>query len=155
MRCDALCATQVFVALLRTCQPDGRRVLVRQALDTLTPALVRRLAPGDAKHPIWVRYTKKVLVEEGHSMPHLIHIWQLIVRHADLFYSSRHALLAFLHSTSFGCDGSWVLLHFAEGACLCGIASHVCNSLRTTIAVHRCSQILLQTLKQLRPVRRV
>ncbi|EIE23491.1 hypothetical protein COCSUDRAFT_65942 [Coccomyxa subellipsoidea C-169] len=80
---------QVFVALLRTCQPDGRRVLVRQALDTLTPALVRRLAPGDAKYPIWVRYTKKVLVEEGHSMPHLIHIWQLIVRHADLFYSSR------------------------------------------------------------------
>lgn len=82
---------QVFVALLRTCQPDGRRVLVRQALDTLTPALVRRLAPGDAKYPIWVRYTKKVLVEEGHSMPHLIHIWQLIVRHADLFYSSRSA----------------------------------------------------------------
>jgi transformation/transcription domain-associated protein len=80
---------QVFVALLRTCQPDGRRVLVRQALDTLTPALVRRLAPGDAKYPIWVRYTKKVLVEEGHSMPHLIHIWQLIVRHVDLFYSSR------------------------------------------------------------------
>ncbi|BDA47386.1 probable transcription-associated protein 1 [Coccomyxa sp. Obi] len=80
---------QVFVALLRTCQPDGRRVLVRQALDTLTPALVRRLAPGDARYPIWVRYTKKVLVEEGHSMPHLIHIWQLIVRHADLFYSSR------------------------------------------------------------------
>ena len=60
---------QVFVALLRTCQPDGRRVLVRQALDTLTPALVRRLAPGDAKYPIWVRYTKKVLVEEGHSIP--------------------------------------------------------------------------------------
>ena len=62
------------MALLRTCQADARRVLVRQALDTLTPALVRRLAPGDARYPIWVRYTKKVLVEEGHSMPHLIHI---------------------------------------------------------------------------------
>jgi transformation/transcription domain-associated protein len=80
---------QVFVALLRTCQADSRRVLVRQALDTLTPALVRRLAPGDLKYPIWVRYTKKVLVEEGHSMPHLYHIWQLIVRHADLFYTAR------------------------------------------------------------------
>ena len=29
------------------------------------------------------------LVEEGHSTPHLIHIWQLLVRHADLYYSSR------------------------------------------------------------------
>jgi transformation/transcription domain-associated protein len=87
---------QVFVALLRTCQADSRRVLVRQALDTLTPALVRRLAPGDARYPIWVRYTKKVLVEEGHSMPHLIHIWQLIARHAHLFFSSRCAPPAIL-----------------------------------------------------------
>ena len=77
------------MALLRTCQVDVRRPLVRQALDVLTPALERRLAPGDAKYPIWVRYTKKVLVEEGHSMPHLVHIWQLIVRHPSLFYASR------------------------------------------------------------------
>ncbi|KAK9813301.1 hypothetical protein WJX72_012102 [[Myrmecia] bisecta] len=80
---------QVFVALLRTPQPDARRVLVRQALDVLTPALVRRVSLGDWKYPIWVRYTKKVLVEEGHSLQHLMHIWQLLVRHADLFYSSR------------------------------------------------------------------
>jgi len=79
------------VALLRTCQPDARRALVLQALDTLTPALVRRLEPGDARFPTWVRYTKKVLVEEGASLPHLVHIWQLIVRHAPLFYSSRRA----------------------------------------------------------------
>ncbi len=79
------------MALLRTCQPDARRALVLQALDTLTPALVRRLEPGDARFPTWVRYTKKVLVEEGASLPHLVHIWQLIVRHAPLFYSSRRA----------------------------------------------------------------
>ena len=82
-------AAQVFVALLRLCQADNKKALVRDALDTLTPVLVRRLAPGDLKYPIWVRYTKKVLVEEGHSTPHLIHIWQLLVRHADLYYSSR------------------------------------------------------------------
>ena len=82
-------AVQVFVALLRLCQADNKKALVRDALDTLTPVLVRRLAPGDLKYPIWVRYTKKVLVEEGHSTPHLIHIWQLLVRHADLYYSSR------------------------------------------------------------------
>lgn len=79
---------QVFVALLRTCQPENR-VLVRQALDVLMPALPRRLPLGDYKIPIWIRYTKKILVEEGHSVPNIIHIFQLIVRHSDLFYSCR------------------------------------------------------------------
>ena len=31
----------------------------------------------------------QVLLDEGHSMTHMVHIWQLIVRHADLFYASR------------------------------------------------------------------
>ena len=31
----------------------------------------------------------QTLVEEGHIPSHLIHIWQLIVRHADLYYPSR------------------------------------------------------------------
>ena len=52
---------QVFVALLRACQPDGRRTLVRQALDVLTPALVKRLPmTPEHKYPIWIRYTKRV-----------------------------------------------------------------------------------------------
>ena len=79
---------QVFVALLRACQPEGR-ALVRKALDVLAPALPRRLSSGEHRFPIWIRYTKKILVEESHSMPHLIHIWQLVVRHPDLFYESR------------------------------------------------------------------
>ena len=79
---------QVFIALLRTCQPENR-LLVRQALDILMPALPRRLPPGDSRVPIWIRYTKKILVEEGHSIPNLIHIFQLIVRHSELFYSCR------------------------------------------------------------------
>ncbi|KAK9136460.1 hypothetical protein Syun_015790 [Stephania yunnanensis] len=79
---------QVFVALLRTCQPENK-MLVKQALDILMPALPRRLPPGDFRMPIWIRYTKKILVEEGHSIPNLIHLFQLIVRHADLFYSCR------------------------------------------------------------------
>ena len=64
-------------------------MLVKQALDILMPALPRRLPPGDNRMPIWIRYTKKILVEEGHSMPNLIHIFQLIVRHSDLFYGCR------------------------------------------------------------------
>ncbi|KAK9855808.1 hypothetical protein WJX84_006870 [Apatococcus fuscideae] len=80
---------QVFVALLRATHADSRRGLVKQALDVLTPALSKRLPQGDQRYPIWVRYTKKVLVEENQSLPHLTHIWQLIVAHPDLFYSSR------------------------------------------------------------------
>lgn len=64
-------------------------MLVKQALDILMPALPRRLPLGDSRMPIWIRYTKKILVEEGHSIPNLIHIFQLIVRHSDLFYSCR------------------------------------------------------------------
>lgn len=80
---------QVFVALLRTCQQENK-MLVKQALDILMPALPRRLPlVGDSRMPIWIRYTKKILVEEGHSVPNLIHIFQLIVRHSDLFYSCR------------------------------------------------------------------
>ncbi|KAJ4791719.1 Transformation/transcription domain-associated protein [Rhynchospora pubera] len=79
---------QVFIALLRTCQPENK-MLVRQALDILMPALPKRLPPGDTRVPIWIRYTKKILVEEGHSIPNMIHIFQLIVRHSDLFYSCR------------------------------------------------------------------
>ena len=46
---------QVFVALLRISQPDGRRAIVRQALDVLTPALVKRLPQGENRYPIWIR----------------------------------------------------------------------------------------------------
>lgn len=81
---------QVYVALLRACQGDGKD-LVQQALDILTPALPRRLIhnPVDHKYPIWIRYTKKILMEEGHSIPNLVHIWQLIARHPNLFYVAR------------------------------------------------------------------
>ena len=56
-------ACQVFVALLRTTEQDGKKPLVRQALDVLAPALHKRLPPPGPteRFPIWVRYTKKVL----------------------------------------------------------------------------------------------
>jgi transformation/transcription domain-associated protein len=57
-------------------------------LDILTPALPMRLPAGDHKYPTWIKWTKKIIVEEGHSLPQLIHIWQLVVRHPALFYSS-------------------------------------------------------------------
>ena len=83
-------ALQVFVALLRTSQADGRRGAAREALDVLTPALARRLPPaaGD-RFPAWVGYVKKVLDEEAHSASHLAHVWGLVARHGPLFYPAR------------------------------------------------------------------
>ena len=75
---------QVFVALLRACQPEAREP-VRQALGALTPALPKRL-PRATTSTRFGSGTKKILVEEGHSLPHLIHVWNLIVRHESHFY---------------------------------------------------------------------
>eukprot|EP00457_Paulinella_chromatophora_P000070 gb/GEZN01000070.1/.p1 GENE.gb/GEZN01000070.1/~~gb/GEZN01000070.1/.p1 ORF type:complete len:2436 (+),score=418.65 gb/GEZN01000070.1/:121-7308(+) len=79
---------QVYVALLRAYQPESKS-LVCKALDSLMPALPKRLPPGEHKYPTWIKWTKKIIVEEGHLVPQLIHIWNLIIRHPDLFYSSR------------------------------------------------------------------
>ena len=37
----------------------------------------------------WIKWTKKILVEEGHSLPQLVHILQLLARHPTLFYPCR------------------------------------------------------------------
>ncbi|KAM7251269.1 hypothetical protein ACFE04_023152 [Oxalis oulophora] len=78
---------QVFIALLKTHEPENN-ILVKQALDVLMPALPKRL-PLDSRMPLWIRYIKKVLVEESHSTPNLVHVFQLIIRHSDLFYKFR------------------------------------------------------------------
>jgi hypothetical protein len=53
---------QVFVALLRTCQPEAR-TLVRDALNILVPALPRRLPLTEGwRTPTWIRYARKVRV---------------------------------------------------------------------------------------------
>lgn len=38
---------------------------------------------------MWIRLTKKILVEEGHVPAQLIHILGLLVRHPALFYPAR------------------------------------------------------------------
>ncbi len=88
------------MALLRACQPDIKKPLIREALDVLMPILVRgstdpatgggsAVTASSGRLPMWVRYMKKVLTEESQSLPHLVHLWQLILRHPDLFYASR------------------------------------------------------------------
>ncbi|KAJ3100237.1 hypothetical protein HDU97_002421, partial [Phlyctochytrium planicorne] len=81
---------QIFVALLRAHQLEGR-MLVKQALDILIPVLPRRIpvTANDSRVPLWVRWTRKIIVEDGHSISQLLTIYQLIIRHADLFYKTK------------------------------------------------------------------
>ena len=78
---------QVYVALLRSYQPEAKD-LVRLALDILIPALLRRLEIEDFRRAI--KYTNKIMYEEGNSVPQLAHIWNVIVRHPEIFFRHRH-----------------------------------------------------------------
>ncbi|CAG2066263.1 unnamed protein product, partial [Timema podura] len=67
----------VFRSLLKAHAVEARAV-VKQALEILTPSLPLRMEDG---YTMLTHWTKKIIVEEGHSMQQLFHILQLIVRH--------------------------------------------------------------------------
>ncbi|GAA5967961.1 hypothetical protein JCM21900_003879 [Sporobolomyces salmonicolor] len=89
---------QIYVALLRAHQPEARN-LVREALDILAPALPKRMAGGGGtggatgtggpSEVMWAKWTRKILIEEGSTTPLLVNVYQLIVRHPDLFFGTR------------------------------------------------------------------
>ncbi|GAA5907251.1 hypothetical protein JCM6882_008402 [Rhodosporidiobolus microsporus] len=83
---------QIYVALLRAHQPEARQ-LVREALDVLAPSLPKRMpgggAAGSSQIPGWAYFTRRTLIEEGSTMTVLVNIYQLVVRHSDLFYAAR------------------------------------------------------------------
>jgi len=78
----------VYQALLKAHQNEPR-VLVRQALDILTPVLAKRFPSEKGKMPEWIRRTKRIVSEDGNALPQLVLIWQLLVRHPDVFYEYR------------------------------------------------------------------
>lgn len=80
---------QVFHSLLKAHAVDARS-LVRQALEIITPALPYRMDDGNQMLNHW---TRKIILEEGHSMQQLNHILQLIVRHYKVYYPVRHQLV--------------------------------------------------------------
>ncbi|KAK4050349.1 transcription-associated protein 1 [Microbotryomycetes sp. JL221] len=81
---------QIYVALLKSHQPEAR-ALVREALDILAPSLPKKIPPGanESGPPYWAKWTRKILIEDSGSMALLVNIYQLIVRHPDLFYPTR------------------------------------------------------------------
>ncbi|XP_076072619.1 transformation/transcription domain-associated protein-like isoform X5 [Mytilus galloprovincialis] len=80
---------QVFHSLLKAHAVEARSV-VRQALEILTPAMPGRMEDGNGMLTHW---TKKIIVEEGHTVAQLVHILQLIVRHYKVYYPVRHHLI--------------------------------------------------------------
>lgn len=67
----------MFHSLLKAHAVEARSV-VRQALEILTPAMPQRMEDGNTMLTHW---TKKIIVEDGHSVQQLFHILQLVVRH--------------------------------------------------------------------------
>jgi transformation/transcription domain-associated protein len=80
---------QVFHSLLKAHAVDARN-LVRQALEVITPAMPLRMEDGNQMLTHW---TRKIILEEGHSMQQLHHILQLIVRHHKVYYPVRQQLV--------------------------------------------------------------
>ena len=80
---------QVFVPLLRAHQSEAKH-LVKEALDILMPTLNARLSESNTgAFPTWTHCTRKIIIEDGHSLPQLIHVMHLLVRHPKLFYPTR------------------------------------------------------------------
>ena len=82
---------QIFVSLLKAHQPETR-ILVRQALDVLLPIMSERVpvdSGASGQTAVFVRWTRKIMIEESHIMSQLMSIYQLIIRHSPVFYTSR------------------------------------------------------------------
>lgn len=91
---------QVFHSLLKAHTMEARAI-VRQAMAILTPAVPARMEDG---HQMLTHWTRKIIVEEGHTVPQLVHILHLIVQH---FRVSTHVVNSappvFLQPITDGC----------------------------------------------------
>lgn len=80
---------QVFHSLLKAHASEAKLV-IRQALDILTPTFATRTEEGYITLATW---TKKILIEEHHLVPQLAHIIYIIVKYHKVFYFIRHMLI--------------------------------------------------------------
>lgn len=85
---------QVFHSLLKAHAVEARTV-VKQALEILTPAMPVRMEDGNNMLTHW---TKKIIVEEGHTLAQLVHMLQLLVRHYKVFKTAKYKLIQMLRS---------------------------------------------------------
>ncbi|KIJ57798.1 hypothetical protein HYDPIDRAFT_34782, partial [Hydnomerulius pinastri MD-312] len=78
---------RAWTGLLRPPHTEGK-LLIKQALDILAPALPRSGA-NDVGYPQWAKTTRRLLAEEGNGFQQIIMIYQLLVRQPHLFYPVR------------------------------------------------------------------
>ncbi|CAO3698502.1 unnamed protein product [Rhizopus microsporus] len=84
---------QIYAALLRSHLSEARS-LVRQGLDIISPVLPSRVSQtANERIPTWIRLTRKVIVEDTHSISQMVNVYQLLVRHPELFYDYREHFL--------------------------------------------------------------
>lgn len=74
---------QIYVALLKTHQNEAK-CLVKQALDLMAPVLPKRV-----NSPLWAKWPRRVLSEDGHNVTQVVNIYQFVVRHPELFFDFR------------------------------------------------------------------
>ncbi|KAG1145231.1 hypothetical protein G6F37_006937 [Rhizopus arrhizus] len=84
---------QIYAALLRAHSSEAR-VLVKQGLDIIAPVLPQRIVTqNNERVPTWIRLTRKVVVEDTHSISQMVNVYQLLIRHSDLFFEYREHFL--------------------------------------------------------------
>ncbi|KAI8806472.1 hypothetical protein BJ742DRAFT_680099, partial [Cladochytrium replicatum] len=96
---------------LFTFQMGDTKMLVRQALDILVPVLPERTAvagkdvrtgstgpgastPAAPNKPMWVRWFRRALVEDGQNSMQMIPIFQCLVNHSNVFYEYRDQFIS-------------------------------------------------------------
>ena len=85
-------AVVVYNDLLKAHQNECR-ALVSQGLELLAPVLKKRMNVTEHRLPMWAYRPKKIIVEEAHTLQQLISIFNFLVRHPDIFYEVREALV--------------------------------------------------------------
>ncbi|KAI9818249.1 MAG: hypothetical protein M1832_004465 [Thelocarpon impressellum] len=87
--CPSKIVIQIYVALLRAHQNEGRS-LVTQALELIASVLPKRVGGGgDSRSVLWSKWPKRILMEESSNLQQLMSIFQFLVRRPALFYESR------------------------------------------------------------------
>ncbi|KAL6946492.1 hypothetical protein ACO0RG_000645 [Hanseniaspora osmophila] len=77
--------TQIFVALLRSHQVEGR-YMIKQALDLLAPVMYSKMKDADTSK-MWVKWVRRVLSESNHNQN--ITIYRFLTKYVDEFYDDR------------------------------------------------------------------
>ncbi|KAI9676027.1 MAG: hypothetical protein M1817_000770 [Caeruleum heppii] len=91
--CPSKIVIQIYVALLRAHQNEGRS-LVTQALELLATVLPKRVGGGtDARGSLWAKWPKRILMEENSNLQQLMSIFHFLVRHPALFYEAREQFI--------------------------------------------------------------